>query len=124
MPARGGTPSQSVMYQKIASRADEIVDELFELLHSRNENIRMGAAKVLANKIIPDRKAVEVSGENGGPIKVNIIRDYLSESVADAASERSLAGQVEIQSVGVAPESKENINSTGEDSVRSVQPAP
>ena len=66
-------PSQQGLYSKIAAHSDKILETLFELLDSRNENIRMGAAKVLANKIIPDKRAIEVSGEGGDAIKIQII---------------------------------------------------
>lgn len=35
---------------------------------------QVSAAKVLLNKIIPDLKAVEHTGENGGPIQVLVTR--------------------------------------------------
>lgn len=72
---RGGTPSHIELYQRIASRSDDIIECLFGLLESRNENIRLGAAKVLANKILPDKKAVELTGEDSGPLAITITSD-------------------------------------------------
>ena len=71
----GTTPNHIAIYQRIASRSDDIIDCLFLLLQSRNENIRLGAAKVLANKILPDKKAVELTGEDNGPILIRVVED-------------------------------------------------
>lgn len=35
---------------------------------------QVNAAKALLNKVLPDLKAVELSGEDGGPIAVHIVR--------------------------------------------------
>lgn len=76
----GGTKPQIALYQKIASREEEIIETLFQRLKSRNESVSLGAAKILINKILPDLKTVEVTGKDGGPIKLNIITgaDYVS----------------------------------------------
>ena len=58
---RGGNkilPRQA-LYSKIASRYQEVLDELFKLLHSRNESIRLGVAKLLLNKILPDLRSLD-----------------------------------------------------------------
>ena len=58
---RGGStvPSKQKIYAKIAMRSNELVDNLFELTRSKNENIRLGALKLLVNKILPDSKVSE-----------------------------------------------------------------
>ena len=35
---------------------------------------RLSAARQLANKIAPDQKAVEIGGEGGGPVTVQVVR--------------------------------------------------
>lgn len=70
---KGGTPSRNKIYSRIASRADEIIDGLFLLATHNNENVRLGALKVLANKIVPDLKAVEMKDEKGNTLNVIVI---------------------------------------------------
>lgn len=100
--------SQQALYSKIACKSEKILQTLFGLLDSRNEAIKLGAAKILANKIIPDRKAVEVGGEGGGPIIVHVINDYISEPGVNASPTGSLEGQDKVQGSSVAPESAQN----------------
>lgn len=58
---RGGEtiPSKQKIYAKIAGKSEEIVGGLLELITSRNESIKLGALKILLNKILPDLKSVE-----------------------------------------------------------------
>lgn len=57
-----GTLNQAGMYQVIAAKFPEIIEALQFGLTSRNPNARVGAAKILLNKILPDLKSVEVVG--------------------------------------------------------------
>lgn len=74
------SPGGKIMSKKkfrgmIRGRAQEILDVLFESLHSKNPSLRLGAAKILINKILPDLKATEISSKAGQGIKV-IFEDY------------------------------------------------
>ena len=71
----GVTSSQIGNYQKVASKSDKVLGVLFKHLESRNESVSLGAAKILINKILPDKKAVELTGENNGPLLIKIIED-------------------------------------------------
>lgn len=71
----GVTPSRIGNYQKIAARSDEIFAVLFEKLHSKNENVALGAANKLIDKILPDLRATELTGEDHGPLLIRIISD-------------------------------------------------
>jgi hypothetical protein len=63
----------------------------------------------------------ELQGQNGGPIKVELIEDYLSTpGGADATSTGSIDGQDEVQSPSVAQESEKDINGAGESSTGSA----
>ena len=64
--------SRRKLYSNIANHKTEILDVLFDKLHSRNEAIALGAAKILINKILPDLKQTELVGEEGGSIKVSL----------------------------------------------------
>lgn len=112
---QGGTKPQIAIYQRIASREDEIITKLFELMDSRNENIALGATKTLLNKIVPDLKSTEITGQNGEPIKLNIIAgaDYLSQLgvSTSAPAGSSLYEPTAVQSASVAPQSPQDNNS-------------
>lgn len=53
--------SRQALYSKISSRADEIVTRLIELSQSKNENVALGACKLLLNKTLPDVKSLEIT---------------------------------------------------------------
>ena len=114
-PKKGGTLPQIAIYQKIASREEEIIEKLFEILKSRNENVALGAAKTLINKIIPDRKAVEVTGQNGEPIKFNIVlgNGYIPPNIQSNATPEGnpVSGQPQVQDNSLAQAGKKDDNS-------------
>jgi len=69
----GGSPSRAMLYSQAASLAPRAIEVLKELMECKNENVRMGAAKVLLAKAIPDLKAMELTGADGQPFKVIVI---------------------------------------------------
>lgn len=122
-PKKPGTPSESVLRQKVVPYADEIINKLLEHMRSRNPNVSLGAANTLLKKIIPDLKALELTGENGEPIKFNILAPstYFSAiGKLDGASTASTYGRsTTVQSADLAPSSPEDNNSN--QSVSSVE---
>ena len=72
---RRGVLSRNELYGRIASRSEEIIGVLFDSLKDTNAAVRLGAAKTLINKIIPDLKAVEVSGDKEFPLLVKLTKD-------------------------------------------------
>ena len=69
------TPSKQKIYRKIAVHGEKIINTLIMLLDSKNESVKLGAAKVLVNKIIPDLRATEHSGEIG------LYKIYINEAL-------------------------------------------
>ena len=69
-------PNRSTLYSQIARAIPKAISTLIALLDSNNEAIRMGAARDLINKALPDVKAMEITGENQGPIIIRIIEDH------------------------------------------------
>jgi hypothetical protein len=63
IPKGGGVPRRTNLYNIVAPKGREIINTLFALLKSNNEGIRLGAAKVLINKILPDLQAIQHKGE-------------------------------------------------------------
>lgn len=67
-------PSKQQLYNRIAAKGIELIDGLLDdALNSRNPNVRMGARKVLINKILPDLKAQELRDGDGNTIQGLIV---------------------------------------------------
>ena len=72
----GRTPKalQLKKYEYVLKRLDDntehILDVLFKLLDSTDENMQLRVAEMLLKKIIPDRKIKEIVGADGGPVQV------------------------------------------------------
>lgn len=52
--------NRQAIYSKISTRADEIVERLFELSKSENPSVALGACKVLLERVTPPLKSLEV----------------------------------------------------------------
>lgn len=118
VPSPGVTKNRVALYQKIAKHEDKIIKTLLACLDSRIPMVQIGAAKTLLSKILPDVKAVEITGKDGEPIKFNVVTgaDYLSYisrlREINASSDRSIAESPrEIQSIDMAQTSKKDNNS-------------
>lgn len=120
---KGGatTPTHIGNYQRVAAKSEDIFKTLFDLLKSKNEAIKLGAAKVLANKILPDLKSVEVGGElddNGKrraiQLLVNLGGGFIPPTLqlSTPSAGGFTASTSTVQSSGVAPESTENMDSS------------
>lgn len=55
--------SKAGLYSKVAAKQEKILRTLFDLLDHKNESVRLGAAKTLINKILPDLQAIQHKGE-------------------------------------------------------------
>lgn len=66
---RGVTP-RSAIYAKISKKRELVLETFFELLESKNESVKLGAAKVLLNKLIPDLKATELKSQDNLVVKI------------------------------------------------------
>jgi len=73
-PGRPVIPNRQGLYAKIANHATAAIDVLVELLHSPNDNIRLGAARTLLDKCLPDMKSLSVSGsEDNEPLEIKFV---------------------------------------------------
>jgi hypothetical protein len=74
---RGGRtmPTRDNLYARIANHVPGAIDKAVALLESNNEAIRLGAIKFLVDKALPDLKAMEITGEDRGPLQIKIIED-------------------------------------------------
>ena len=87
---------------------------------TRNENLRMGAAKVIIDKSIPDIKAIELKGENGEPIKLTVLAGTgfipaLGKFVTTPEGSAT-TGSTSLQNPSVAPQGEKNNNGNNGDS--------
>lgn len=64
------------------------LNRLIELTNSNNENVALGAVKVLLNKIMPDIKAVELSHDERKELVVRII-GFNDQRIEDAQEVKS-----------------------------------
>ncbi len=71
----GVTPSKIAVYQKVAIHTDKIIKTLIDKLDSGTESIALGAANKLIDKILPDLKATELTGEGNAPVVIKVITD-------------------------------------------------
>ena len=72
---RGSKYNRQGLYAKLEPHVPRAVEALVELLESRNDAIRLGAIKTILDKCIPDVKAMEITGEDKGPIVIKIIAE-------------------------------------------------
>lgn len=106
-PNKGVIPNKASIYNAVACKRKKILNTLFELLDSRNPNVRLGAAKCLINKILPDLKSQEITGANGEPIKITVVTgdSPTRTGFTPPPATSFTGGQSSVQSSGVAQES-------------------
>jgi hypothetical protein len=121
VPKKGGSPSREVLYAYASQYTQEAFDKALDLMrHCPNENVALGAIKLVLERSLPAIKALELSGKNGDPITVQLINDYLSTRGANATSVPGAEGSNTLQGTHLAQEGKEDINIIGEDGARSA----
>lgn len=67
---RPSVPNRQGLYAKAAKHAELAIDTLADLLNSKNENLRLGAAKAILDKCLPDLKASSLSTGTENPIPI------------------------------------------------------
>lgn len=61
----GGVPNRGSLYAVVAAHSKEAIKTLYDLMkNSNNDGIRLGAAKALLNKALPDLKQNDISEED------------------------------------------------------------
>ena len=60
-----GSVGRGSLYRMTSKHAKKAIEVLVELLESKHPNYRLGAAKIIINKCLPDLKATEVKGLDG-----------------------------------------------------------
>jgi hypothetical protein len=70
--------SKQALYSMISSKAKDVIDRLFELTNSYNENVALGACKVLIGKTLPDVSSIK-------PTNVDVIDADIEDSIIRSA---------------------------------------
>jgi len=75
-PQYGPVP-RNVAYQKAATYIIEALNTAVDIMrNSKNDNARLGAVRLIADKVLPDLKAQEHSFEEGSnQLTIKIVRD-------------------------------------------------
>lgn len=61
----GGVPNRGSLYAVAAAHSKEAIDTLYDLMkNSKNDGIRLGAAKAILNKALPDLKQSDLYDED------------------------------------------------------------
>ena len=108
-------PKRTNLYAIVSRHAPRAIQVLVESMESKMPAVKMAAAKTLLAKCLPDIKALELGGDNGGPIQilVNAGNGFLPATLQLYAPPTGSAAEQpkEIQGASVASEGKENNNS-------------
>lgn len=81
----GGRPTtlnRQGQYAKVVKHADLIFNVLLGLLKSKNESIRLGTARTLLDKIIPDLKAVQIEAQDNHPIEITFTAQKIPQNLS------------------------------------------
>lgn len=112
-------PSRDALYRKVANHALEAIDTIVGEMKAPTKmaSVKIGAAKVILNKALPDLKATELTGKDGAAFTVQLIKQWLHtprENPVDVPpSSGSSERQDKVQGADMAPQGKKDVNSTG-----------
>jgi hypothetical protein len=70
--------SNRAIRERLRKHVPNAVERLVELMSSNNDPVALGATKEIISKFIPNRKATELSSEDGNGLEI-IITDRTSE---------------------------------------------
>lgn len=93
----GRPNSKQAIYSSIASHAKDILGVLlYEMKNGDSSAARVGAAKTLVNKIVPDLKSMDISSEEGIKFLIQIVQD---NKLKDANTDNPVTSE-ELRSTG------------------------
>jgi hypothetical protein len=74
---KGGVVSRQTLYQVASKYSREAIEFLAKTMQDPTvqRSVRVSAANKLIDKTLPDLKATEISGENGGEILLRIVEE-------------------------------------------------
>ena len=111
------TPNKGTLQSYVQNFTKEAIDAIVEILRTtRNEALKMGAAKVIIDKSIPDVRAIELTGKDGQPLQLSIKLDMAGGYIPQVGgivttSTANFTGSAQVQGADLAQESKKDNNS-------------
>lgn len=74
---KGGVPSRRAMTLKYLGYSEEALEVLVETMRNKTaqDTARLAAARAILDKVIPDMKAVELSGEDSAGLVFKLVID-------------------------------------------------
>jgi hypothetical protein len=66
-----------------------VLRALYIAEHGDNDNVKLGAIKLLLSKLLPDLKATEISGDDGKPLLIFDVKEYLRHHSASPTSTKT-----------------------------------
>jgi hypothetical protein len=91
LPEKTGTSpiSRNKAFQMASAHFSLALETVIDVLRNgTNENARLGAARTIIDKVLPDLKASEITGENGGAIEI-IFHSSLKQDTHEVQSLRA-----------------------------------
>ena len=118
-PKEGRIRSRSQLYAMFSPHAELAIETLVKACSNGNPSVRVGAAKTILAKLVPDLKSTEITGQDGQQFTINIIRDYFTKARGNVSpSDSSIEESEQIQGSSMAQTSTQDIYITGEDGSR------
>jgi hypothetical protein len=115
----GGIKSRQQLYAMFSPHAELAVETLVKACTNGNPAVRVGAAKTILAKLVPDLKSTEITGADGQQFTINLIRDYVTKVGGDVLpSGTNSQGSEPIQGSDMAQTSEKDIDIIGEDGNR------
>lgn len=114
----GATPSRDILYAEAAKYAPRAIEVIAEIMNKGdNDSNRLGAAKTILAKSIPDQKAMEITGPDGGPLQLKYIVDLAGGYIPplgafNGPSGGGNPGSASVQGAGVAQAGTQDNNSS------------
>ena len=72
----GGVLSRAALYSYAAKYSIDAIEILVDLMHNaKQESVRIAASKTMLDTELPDLKAMELSGDDHGPLRIQIIEE-------------------------------------------------
>lgn len=84
--------SKQALYSSISSHAKDVIVRLVELTQSKNENVALGACRVLLNKTFPDIKSVEVT-------QSSVMDSLISEEIGRRQPQSQVENELDFDSM-------------------------
>lgn len=77
---RGKTTNRQGIYSKFEPHAEKAIGVLVEAMERGNWAVKIGAAKIILAKLVPDLKAIQSTPEDNKQINIRFVDESLSNN--------------------------------------------